>query len=288
MNHAVARQTAAFVRLIVFKKRVRVLPYNEWRTIAEEAARLGAAQLEQWRSKFSVTEKGRSDLVTEADLASQQAIQQFLKAKLPDHDFLGEENPDAKEGTGPAVDAPPTWIVDPLDGTANYVHDVPAYCVSIGLMVAHEVVVGVVYDPRLQEMFSAAKGCGATLNGQPIRVSNTPSVALSLMSTGFPPDPKKLDHNLKWWTSFSYVAQALRRTGSTALNMAYVACGRFDAYWAFDNYAWDVAGGVVLIHEAGGVVTQTSGTGCNPFKPDLVAANQPVHAELVRMLNEPV
>lgn len=260
------------------------LPLAQWRAIAEEAALLGAAQLEAWRSKFSVKEKGRSDLVTEADFASQQAIQTFLKDRLPDHDFLGEENPDAKEGTGPSVTAPPTWIVDPLDGTANYVHDVPAYCVSIGLMVAGKLVVGVVYDPRLKEMFSAASGCGATLNGEPIRVSDTSELVHALMSTGFPPDPKKLNHNLYWWQKFSYEAQALRRTGSTALNMAYVACGRFDAYWAFDNYAWDVAGGIVLIEEAGGITTQVNGNGCDPFKPDLVSANHQLHRQLLQSL----
>ena len=256
----------------------------EWRLGAEEAARLGAGILEQWRSKFSVREKGRADLVTEADLASQKAVQEHLKSRFPDHDFLGEEDPGAKEGHGPAPGAPPTWIVDPLDGTTNYVHDVPAYCVSIGLMVAGELVVGVICDPRMNELFSAAKGLGATLNGKPIRVSETGLMANAMMATGFPPDPDKQVRNLFWWEKFSYQTQALRRTGSTALNMAYVACGRFDAYWALDNYAWDVAAGVVLIREAGGVVSRISGAECDPFQSDLVSANPTLHRELIATL----
>lgn len=262
-------------------------PLADWRTGAEEAARIGAAILEQWRSKFSVREKARADLVTEADLASQKAVQSYLKERFPDHDFLGEEDPGAKDGNGPAPGSPPTWIVDPLDGTANYVHDVPAYCVSIGLMVDGELVIGVIYDPRLNELFSAAKGLGATLNGKPIRVSETNLMINAMMSTGFPPDPQKQERNLFWWRKFSYQTQALRRTGSTALNMAYVACGRFDAYWAFDNYAWDVAAGVVLIREAGGVVSRINGDACDPFQQDLVGANPELHRQLIASLANP-
>lgn len=255
-----------------------------WRRGAEDAARQGAAQLEQWRTKFAVREKAHADLVTDADHASQHAIKTCLLEQFPDHHFLGEEDPAAKEGKGVSVDAPPTWIVDPLDGTANYVHDVPAYCVSIGLMVRGELVVGVIYDPRMNELFSAATGLGATLNGQPIRVSTTTQLKYGLLSTGFPPDPDCQARNLHWWKVFSYQAQALRRTGSTALNMAYVACGRFDGYWAFDNFAWDVAGGIVLVREAGGIVTQTDGSPVDPFKSDLVAANPELHRQLLAAL----
>src|SRR5260221_13912014 len=153
---------------------------------AREAARRGAAVLEDWRAKFQVREKGRFDLVTDADLGSQRAIRTYLQQRFPDHDFLGEE-----ENAGdkvPGRDSPPTWIVDPLDGTTNYVHDCPMYCVSIGLQVAGEMVVGVVLDPSRPELFSAAKGQGAWLNGKRLKVTAASRLDESLLSTGFPPD----------------------------------------------------------------------------------------------------
>lgn len=255
-----------------------------WQSAAEDAARLGAAQLESWRARFSIREKAHADLVTDADHASQKAIREYILNKFPDHSFVGEEDPGAKSGiVSPQV---PTWIVDPLDGTTNYVHDVPAYCVSIGLMFGGEPVVGAIFDPRQQEMFSASKGRGATLNGQTMRVSGIGELRSALLSTGFPPDPECQERNLTWWRIFCFQAQALRRTGSTALNMAYVAAGRFDAYWAFDNFAWDVAAGIVLVREAGGIVTQTDGSNVNPFRPDLVAANPVLHERLMECLRK--
>src|SRR5438067_1569842 len=150
-----------------------------------EAARRGAAVLEQWRAKFRVREKGRFDLVTDADLGSQRAIRAFLQGCFPGHDFLGEE-----EGAGqgrPGPDAPPTWVVDPLDGTTNYVHDCPLYCVSVGLQVAGDMVVGVVLDPSRPELFSAARGRGAFLNGRRLEVSRAAGLEEALLSTGVPP-----------------------------------------------------------------------------------------------------
>jgi myo-inositol-1(or 4)-monophosphatase len=255
---------------------------SEWRIAAEEAARLGAERLEFWRTKFSVREKAHADLVTDADHDSQRAIRTFILEKFPNHAFLGEEDPGAKAGKiSPDV---PTWIVDPLDGTANYVHDVPAYCVSIGLMLDGKPAVGAILDPRQNELFSAATGQGATLNGKPLRVSEIGDLKRAMLSTGFPPDPECQERNLHWWRVLSFQAQALRRTGSTALNLAYVSAGRFDGYWAFDNFAWDVAAGIVLVQEAGGIVTQTDGSTIDAFKPDLVAANPEIHARLMELL----
>src|SRR5947208_15917563 len=159
---------------------------TEYLEAAREAARRGAAVLEEWRSRFQVREKGRFDLVTDADLGSQRAIRAYLSERFPEHGFLGEE-----ENTGekrPPADAPPTWIVDPLDGTTNYVHDCPMYCVSIGLWAGGEMVVGVVLDPRHNELFSAAKGQGAFLNGQRLRTSRTMTLNEAMLATGFPPD----------------------------------------------------------------------------------------------------
>jgi myo-inositol-1(or 4)-monophosphatase len=255
---------------------------------ARTAASQGADVLEQWRQRFQVREKARCDLVTEADLASQQTIRTFLLNRFPTHGFLGEE-----EGAGggrPGPDAPPTWIVDPLDGTTNYVHDFPLYCVSVGLQVAGDLVVGVVYEPTRDEMFYAARGHGAWLSrhGQTHRLQTSAAANLegALVTTGFPANVKDQERPLRWWEHFSKHCQSLRRTGSTALNLAYLAAGRCDAFYAFDNHVWDVAGGTVVVREAGGLVTNTDGTTYDPYTPDALASNGPLHPLFLKHLSE--
>jgi myo-inositol-1(or 4)-monophosphatase len=252
---------------------------------AQQAARRGAAVLEEWRAKFQVREKGHHDLVTDADHASQRAIYDHLRGRFPGHAFLGEE--DATPRSRPGADAPPTWIVDPLDGTTNYVHDCPLYCVSIGLWAASELVVGVVFDPARQEMFAAAKGQGAWLNARRLRTSQAASLGEAMLATGFPPDMRGQEIALAWWRHFSLQTRSLRRTGSTAMNLAYLAAGRFDGYYAFDNHVWDVAGGAVLVAEAGGTVTSVKGGAFDPFAPDMLASNGPLHPLLVEALRHP-
>ena len=255
---------------------------NEYLRAAEEAARRAAAVLEHWRSRFQVQEKGRFDLVTDADVASQRAIHEYLSGRFPDHAFLGEED---KSGHGrPEKDAPPTWIVDPIDGTTNYVHDCPLYCISIGLQIAGELVVGLVFDPPRNEMFTAAKGMGAWLGDRRLATSKTDRLEDALLATGFPPDLRGQEGLFEWWKFFSMRAQALRRTGSTAINLAWMAAGRFDGYWAFDNHVWDVAGGVVLLREAGGIITNVDGTEYDPYTPDAVASNGPLQPVLLKCL----
>jgi myo-inositol-1(or 4)-monophosphatase len=244
-----------------------------------EAARRAAVVLEDWRHRFQVREKARFDLVTDADLASQRTIRDYLAGLFPDHGFLAEEE-SAGEGR-PGPDAPPTWIVDPIDGTTNYVHDCPLYCVSIGLQVAGELVVGVVLDPSRQELFRAAKGQGAWLGERRLRVSQAARLEEALLATGFPPDLAGQERTLDWFRYFSLRTRSLRRTGSTALNLAYVAAGRFDGYWAFDNHVWDVAGAVVLLREAGGVITNVDGSPFDPYTPDALASNGPLHPVLL-------
>jgi len=246
---------------------------------ATTAARRAADVLESWRQRFAVREKGRFDFVTDADVASQKAIFEYLLGRFPGHEFLGEE--DAPTHGRPAPDAPPTWIVDPIDGTTNYVHDCPFYCVSIGLQIAGELVVGVVFDPSRSEMFAGATGLGANVNGRPLRTSKADMIERALMATGFAPDLRGHELALDWWRHFSFHAQSLRRTGSTALNMAYVAAGRFDAYYAFDNHVWDVAGATVLIREAGGKVSNVDGSSYDAYTADALATNGPLHAALV-------
>jgi myo-inositol-1(or 4)-monophosphatase len=251
---------------------------------AQEAARRAAVVVEEWRQKFQVREKGRFDLVTDADLASQKTIQEYLSRRFPEHAFLGEEDVGAKNR--PSAGAPPTWIVDPIDGTTNYVHDCPLYCISIALQVAGDLVVGVVLDPSRNEMFHAAKGAGAWINERRIRVSTTERLEEALIATGFAPDVRGHELALDWWRHFSFTARSLRRTGSTALNMAYVAAGRFDAYYAFDNHVWDVAGGTVLIQEAGGLVTNIDGSAYDAFAADALATNGTLHPRMVDIFRQ--
>ncbi len=251
---------------------------------AKEAVRESAAVLEQWRARFHVREKGRFDLVTEADVGSQKVIYEHLHDRFPHHAFLGEE--DAGPRARPGADAPPTWIVDPLDGTTNYVHDCPMYCVSIGLFAGGDMVVGVVYDPSRPEMFAAAAGHGAWLNDRRLQTSKSSTLEEALLATGFPPDVRGQEKALAWWRQFSLRTRSLRRTGSTALNLAYIAAGRFDGYFAFDNHAWDVAGGTVLLREAGGIITNVDGSPYDPFTPDALASNGPLHRALLEMFQQ--
>jgi myo-inositol-1(or 4)-monophosphatase len=257
---------------------------TEYHEAARAAALRGAETLEQWRNRFSVREKGRFDLVTEADVASQKAIFSYLHERFPRHDFLGEEGPAAELRPGP--DAPPTWIVDPIDGTTNFVHGFPFYCIAVGLQVAGQLVAGAVYDPTRGEMFHAATGLGAWLStgDEPprrLQVSQASRLEDALLTTGFPADVRKHGPILRWWTHFSVRTQSLRRTGSTALNLVYIAAGRCDGYWAFDNHVWDVAGATVILREAGGVISNVDGSTFDPYTPDAVAANPLLHAAML-------
>jgi myo-inositol-1(or 4)-monophosphatase len=222
-----------------------------------------------------VREKGRFDLVTDADVASQRTIFEYLQGRYPGHQFLGEEEQAGRNRPGPQ--APPTWIVDPIDGTTNYVHDCPFYCVSIGLQIAGELAVGVVFDPSRQELFHATQGQGAWLGDRRLETSTAVRLEEALLATGFPPDLKGNEQNLDWWRYYCLHARSLRRTGSTALNLAYVAAGRFDGFWAFDNHVWDVAAGTVLVREAGGIITNVDGSPYDPYTPDALASNGPLH-----------
>jgi myo-inositol-1(or 4)-monophosphatase len=253
-----------------------------WTQAAEEAARQAGTVLEQWREKFTVRSKGRFDLVTEADVAAQEAVRRCLSGRFPDHAFLGEET--AAKGAAPSDPERPTWIVDPLDGTTNYVHGHPVYCVSIGLAYSNELVVGVIFDPSRNELFRAAQGLGAWLNGRPIHTTTTASLEEALISTGFPPDVAGQKVALAAWEHLSLTTQSLRRTGSTALNLAYVAAGRNDGFYTWQAWAWDAAAGVALIREAGGTATKPDGSPYDLAVPEIVATNGPLHPALLKEL----
>jgi myo-inositol-1(or 4)-monophosphatase len=248
--------------------------------ICDEAAQAGARQLLHWKGRFTHREKAARDLVTDADLASEQAIRQVIAAHYPDHGVLGEEAPAADQ-----LDRPYCWVVDPLDGTTNYVHGFPCYAVSIAVAHRGQLLAGVVYDPEREERFAAARGAGAHLNGKKITASGAAHVSDALLAVSFPAQVTPQSPDLRAFLRVAPLCQAVRRTGSAALNLAYVACGRLDAHWAHDIRPWDAAAGVLLVQEAGGIATASSG---RPFELAagnyLAAATAALHEELVPMV----
>jgi len=260
-------------------------------TVCEEAARQAGALLLDWQGKFQVREKAPADLVTEADVASQQRIQELLLDAFPDHGFLGEEDTaNAQEHSPAGTEGQPRpeycWIVDPLDGTTNYVHGLPNYCVSIALRRSSEVVMGTIYDPVTEECYTASAGQGARLNGQPLYVSGVSTLAEALVAASLPPRVARDSRDVKLLLETMYHCQAIRRMGSAALNLCYVAAGRLDGYWATSVRSWDIAAGLLMVREAGGVMTGIDGSPFNLERPHLVAAaNQQLHDQLVSVLS---
>lgn len=253
------------------------LQLESWAQAAVEAAEIGGGVLQDWVGRFSVREKGRANLVTEADEASQAAIVKCLKSHFPGHGFLGEENlSEAAAGAGAAAGATstdPVWIIDPLDGTSNYVHGFPYYAVSLALMAEGRLQVGVILDPTRNETFLAVAGQGATLNGKPITTSGetTAEHAMAMASLPIAADPG--NPAVRRFLTALPKLQVVQRTGSAALNLAYVAAGRIDAFWSTSLHPWDVAAGAILVREAGGVVTTLAGRTNDIFVPDLLAAS---------------
>jgi myo-inositol-1(or 4)-monophosphatase len=243
---------------------------SEFLTVCERAARAGGAALLDWRGRFDVREKGPADLVTQADVASQEAIRRIVLGAFPSHGFLGEENPSDAD-----PDAEYLWIVDPLDGTTNYVHDLPSYAVSVALrhrprgvaapaatgatVSADRLLAGVVFDPVANECFTAAAGAGAYLNGRPIRVSAIAALSQALVAASFPARVDRDSPEIVDLLNLLPHCQAFRRMGSAALNLCYLAAGRLDAYWSTSTKVWDIAAGVLIVREAGGIVAAPGG-----------------------------
>jgi myo-inositol-1(or 4)-monophosphatase len=251
---------------------------------AEHAARLGGDVLQAWATKFTAREKSPANLVTEADLASQEAIAEFLSLQFPDHELVGEENLQRNTGSSRV-----RWFIDPLDGTGNYVHRFPYYAVSIGVEYDGELVVGAIFDPNRGEMFSAVQGAGATLNGGLIRASETSKLAEALCMASLPPRADRDHVAVRRFLNALGKGQSVQRSGSAALNLCSVACGRVDAFWSNSLSSWDMAAGVVIVREAGGQVTNTSGHTFEILKPDLLATNgTTLHGETIRLLGDVV
>jgi myo-inositol-1(or 4)-monophosphatase len=231
-----------------------------------------------------VSNKGTIDLVTEADLAAEELIIDRIRSHYPRHAILAEES-----GASEGINSIPgesewKWIIDPLDGTTNYAHGYPCFCVSIGVERAGRIEIGVVYDPMRDEMFAAERGQGATLNERRMRVSEVEDLNGAMLCTGFPYNVRERPNFARDFSNFTMQAQAVRRDGSAALDLAYVACGRFDGFWEDGLNPWDVAAGILLIEEAGGRVTDYQNAPLDIYTPKVLASNGLVHGAMMNVL----
>ena len=254
---------------------------RELRDAAVELARAAGAILREGHGRAHVPEhKGRIDLVTEYDRRSERLVLEGIRQRYPGHAILAEESGahtgEAEDGAG-AV----RWVVDPLDGTTNFTHNYPFFCVSIGAVSGGRLAAGAVYDPVRDEMFAAAAGDGATLNNRAIRVSDIARIDDALLVTGFPYDVREHpERSLPLFAAFLVRAQAIRRDGSAALNLCYLACGRFDGFWESSLSPWDMAAGVLLVREAGGLVTGYDGGEFRLDGREILASNATLHEEM--------
>lgn len=251
--------------------------------VATESVLAAGAVLEDLYGKLkAIAEKGRpGDLVTEADKKAESIILDIIARHCPDHAILAEESGYLGDQTA----NPYLWAIDPLDGTTNYAHGYPVACVSVGLMIEGIPQVGAVYNPFRQELFRGAKGLGATLNRRPIRVSQTTSLEKSLLVSGFAYDRREtLDNNYAEFCHLTHLTQGVRRSGSAALDLADVACGRLEGYWERGIKAWDIVAGVVILEEAGGMVTSYDNHSLDIQSGRILATNGLIHQELSQSL----
>jgi myo-inositol-1(or 4)-monophosphatase len=251
--------------------------------VAVEAAKAaGKIQRDRSQSIGRISSKGLRDLVTEVDVLCEEEVIRIIKKRFPDHQFLAEESGATEESSSPSK-----WIIDPLDGTINYAHGFPCYCVSIGLEHEGEIIVGVVYNPNLDELFVAEKGKGATMNSVPISVSSIPKLEDSLLVTGFTPEVvHSKDDNMDIFRDFMKASQAVRRPGSAAIDLCYTAMGRFEGFWELKLHPWDVAAGSLIMEEAGGKVTKLDGTPLSVYDRQILASNGLVHDQMVAILKK--
>jgi myo-inositol-1(or 4)-monophosphatase len=254
---------------------------NSYAEVAQEIAREAGAVLSgyfQRRVGFKL--KGEFDLVTEADLASEKLLVERLRTRFPSHAIVAEES-----GGHQAV-SEYCWYVDPLDGTTNFAHGFPMFCVSMGLEKAGNMVAGVIFDPVRDEMFVAERGAGAWLNNRRITVSRTASLTDCLSATGFPSWKRHDSINVHFFHQMAMATHGVRRAGSAALDIAYVACGRFDAFWEFGLNPWDVSAGVLMVTEAGGARSDMRGEPHQLRSPHLLADNGLIHDEVLQLFRE--
>jgi myo-inositol-1(or 4)-monophosphatase len=257
---------------------------------AAPLAREAGAKLREFLAQGVATEyKGDVDLVTIADRTVEAYLQDALLTTFPLHGVYGEE------GTRDRLDAEYRWYIDPLDGTTNFAHGFPHFCVSMGLehrtaglAPEHDgpIVAGVIYDPMRDELFTSERGKGAFLNGKPIHVSAVPELGEALVATGFPSRKRHENPNIHFYHEFTMRSHGVRRAGSAALDLAYIACGRMDAYWEFGLNPWDTAAGFLLVEEAGGMVTSFDGEYRKLDSREILASNQIIHHEMLTLFRD--
>ena len=246
--------------------------------MSEIAREAGALLMEFFRRRVKIEYKGDADLVTEADRASEKLILERIRSQWPSHEVIGEEG--ARIETGGDY----RWYVDPLDGTTNFAHGYPVFCVSLGLAFQGRREAAVVYDPTRDELFAAERGRGARLNGEPIVVSKTAELKQSLVATGFPSHKRHKNPNIHFYHHITLKTHGVRRAGSAAMDLAYTAAGRYDGYWEFNLNPWDTAAGVLLVREAGGIVSDTDGAPFDIASKEVVASNGKLHPALLHEL----
>jgi myo-inositol-1(or 4)-monophosphatase len=249
---------------------------NSYLEAAIEAAReAGDILLREFDRPPSISYKGDVDIVTQADRRSEDAVVARLRNRFPRHAIFGEEG-----GAHTDAAADFAWHIDPLDGTTNFAHGYPCFAISIGLYEKEEPLVGVVYNPVARELFHAARGQGAYLNQKPIQVSNVVKLGTALLGTGFPAHKRTQNPNIHYYWRFTLSSHGVRRDGSAALDLCAVACGRFDGFWEFGLKPWDTAAGVVIVKEAGGMVSDFEGRPYRLGGPTILASNGRIHEEM--------
>lgn len=258
-------------------------------TISEIARAAGAVLMEKFDQPHQErVKKNMTDIVTEGDLASEAVVIPRLSSAFPDHHIVSEEGGGAGLGR-PATEAEYFWYIDPLDGTSNYASNIPFFSVSIGLADKHmNPLAGVVFDPFSNELYSAAKGYGATLNGKPLHVSPETALSQSMLCSGFPYDSfKNPDNNIREWKAFTMQSRGLRRFGSIALELSYVAAGRFQGLWESSVNPWDVMAGIIIVREAGGKVTDYSSRESDIVHSgkQVLASNYHIHEQMLEVLS---
>lgn len=253
---------------------------KDYLKIAEQACReAGTIQMEGLKKSREIAFKGAINLVTDIDHACEKAIVNLIQGTFPEHDILAEE------GSGKRKDSEYKWVIDPLDGTTNYAHGYPLFCTSIALEHKGEIVLGAVYDPNLDEMFLGERGAGATLNGENIHVSRASDLDKALLATGFAYNIRETqNNNLDHFQNFLFQAQAVRRDGVAAIDLCYVATGRYDGFWELNLFPWDVAAGFVILEEAGAKVSDFQGAPFQIYCKEILASNGRLHPAMIKVL----